>query len=145
MQHISQPGSSRTPFTVSGVLAGPDRHVAALAVFFFCRQHIGVTLRDAGLSVHDINTYMARFRPRPRSPTDKGHPEGPRVKPHVKPRQDPAAMDNSLRTLDIQGARWESCLCLVLYAVCSSRDERMFPVLPVRQMVLLLKPIAACL
>lgn len=71
------------------------------------RQHFGEKLRDAGLDVADINTYMARFKPQPRSPTGKGHPEGPRVQPHVKPRLNPADMDNSLRTLDIEGTRWD--------------------------------------
>jgi hypothetical protein len=61
--------------------------------------------RDAGLAVHDINSYMARFRPAARATADKGHPDGPRLEPRVKPRLSTAQMDNSLRTLDIEGTR----------------------------------------
>jgi hypothetical protein len=77
--------------------------------------------RDAGLAVHDINSYMARFRPALRATADKGHPEGPKLEPRVKPRHSPALMDNSLRTVDIEGTRWAAvprlrllCLTTVL-------------------------------
>jgi hypothetical protein len=70
-----------------------------------CRQQIAEQPRDAGLDVADINSYMARFRPAARTTADKGHPDGPRLEPRVKPRHSPAQMDNSLRTVDIEGTR----------------------------------------
>lgn len=69
------------------------------------RQQLAVQPRDAGLAVGDINGYMARFRPAPRASADKGHPDGPKLEPRVKPRHCAGLMDNSLRTDDIEGTR----------------------------------------
>lgn len=70
-----------------------------------CRQQTGAQPRGAGLDVADINAYMARFKPVARATADKGHPDGPRLEPRVRPRHSPALLDNSLRTLDIEGTR----------------------------------------
>jgi hypothetical protein len=85
-----------------------------------CRQQLAPQPRDAGLAVHDINSYMARFRPAGRATADKGHPEGPRVEPRVKPRHSAAQMDNSLRTVDIEGTR---CVGVVQALVCLSKSS----------------------
>lgn len=71
------------------------------------RQHVGQAARDSCLNVTDINSFMARFKPGPRNSAEhKGHPQGPRVPSPIRPRSNPAIMDNSLRNFDIEGTRW---------------------------------------
>lgn len=67
------------------------------------RRNIGMSVRDSCLDVSDINTHA--FKPAPRNSAEqyKGHPQGPRVPSPVRPRSDPAIMDNSLRKFDIAG------------------------------------------
>lgn len=58
----------------------------------------------------DINAYMARFKPAPRNSAEyKGHPQGPRASSPIRPRSNPAVMDNSLRKFDIEGTRCGVC------------------------------------
>jgi hypothetical protein len=65
-----------------------------------------VSGRDSCLNVSDINAYMARFKPAPRNSAEyKGHPQGPQAPSPVRPRSNPAIMDNSLRKFDIEGTR----------------------------------------
>lgn len=79
--------------------------------------------RDSCLNVSDINAYMARFKPAPRNSAEyKGHPQGPRAPSPVRPRSNPAIMDNSLRKFDIEGTRCVFCLSTVLLLFRSLED-----------------------
>lgn len=70
-----------------------------------CRQRAAsVRPRPGILDTADIN--VCKLQPAPRESPQKGHPEGPRAPRRLQPRQDVSSADNSLRTLDIQGARW---------------------------------------
>ena len=75
-------------------------------LWLLSRRHVGASGQDSCLDVSDINSYMARFRPGPRNSGQyKGHPQGPRVPSPIRPRSNPATMDNSLRKFDIEGTR----------------------------------------
>lgn len=92
---------------------------AALRLLCHCRHHFGLHLRDSALNVADINGCQPHPRPGPRAAAFKGHPDGPQREPAIKPRRPEAPVDNSLRTLDIEGARCGRALVALTRQACA--------------------------